>query len=453
MKKLSILLLVFITASLFTSCSEEDDIVFVAQEDPEGIAFTNTTSETYILSSSSSGNLAERFVWNEVDFGTPTTITYELQGSATQDFAEPTIIGTTSETNLGVTVGKVMSLATEAGLDNDPNSEAPNTGTVYFRVRAFAGTDGGNALEQISEPMALNVELLEATDAGGSAVQLSSWGIVGSAANDWGNAGPDIPFYTTDENGVIVAYANLKDGAIKFRENNEWVNDLGDSGADGTLETGGDDIVVTAGDYKITVNLNENTYTIEPYSWGIVGSAYNDWGNAGADAKLFYDYTTNTFKVGVKLMEGAMKFRLNNEWNVDYGDTGADGTLEGGGDDIMVTAGFYMVTFDLANGEYTVEPADLWGVVGSGYNNWGDGGPDFLFTEVNPGIWIAQNVTLIDGAIKFRINEDWGTNLGDTGADGVLEENGDDIVVTAGTYDIMLDFTDATAPTYTMTVK
>ena len=66
---------------------------------------------------------------------------------------------------------------------------------------------------------------------------------------------------------------------------------------------------------------------------------------------------------------------------------------------------------------------------------------------------MAQNVTLLDGAVKFRINEDWAVNYGDTGADKVLDANGDDIITTAGTFDIMLDFTDATAPTYSMIAK
>ena len=110
------------------------------------------------------------------------------------------------------------------------------------------------------------------------------------------------------------------------------------------MEANGDNIVVTAGSYKITINTNDNTYTIEAFSWGIVGSGYNDWGNAGPDAKFFYDYTTDTFKVSVKLVDGEIKFRLNNDWGNNLGDTGDDGTLEANGDNLVVTAGFYDLT-------------------------------------------------------------------------------------------------------------
>src|SRR5690606_18784292 len=159
---------------------------------------------------------------------------------------------------------------------------------------------------------------------------------VGSGYNDWG-AFEDSPFYTTSANGVLVAYVNLLDGEIKFRENNAWDSDLGDNDTDGTLEPGGANIPVTAGDYKITLDLNDNTYTMETFGWGVVRN-HNEWGGAGPDPKLHYDYITDTFKVGVELVDGEIKFRMNNEWVTDFGDTGADGTLDAGGDNIAVTA-------------------------------------------------------------------------------------------------------------------
>ena len=276
-----------------------------------------------------------------------------------------------------------------------------------------------------------------------SVFQISTWGIVGSGYNNWG-AFADAPFYTSDQPNVFVSYVTLLDGEIKFRENNEWTNNFGDNGADGTLDAGGSNIATTAGNYKVVLNLNTNTYTIEQFSWGVVGSAWNDWGNAGPDAKFFYDYTTDTFKLGVKLQAGEMKFRKNNEWTENFGDTGADGTLDAGGDNIITTAGYYAITLDLNNNTYTIDAANLFGVVGSGFNNWGADGPDFTFTEVNSGNWIAEIVTLVDGEIKFRVNEEWTINFGDTGADGTLDEGGDNIAVTAGNYRIFMNFNNNT---------
>ncbi len=453
---------VVMALTVFSAC-ENDDLVpeFTVQPASENVAFQNQFLTDYLLSKETSANIAERFVWNPVDFGVPTEISYQLEGSISENFdADPEFefdSGALSETNASVSVDQLLDMAAGLELDDDPSTtdssgKPNNVGTVYFRVTAFAGSgQGTDATSTTSDVVALTINLVEKTVEAGTATEISTWGVVGSGYNDWG-AFADAPFYTTGTDGVYVAYVNLLDGEIKFRENNDWTNNFGDTGADGTLDAGGDNIAVAAGDYKITLNLNDNTYTIEAYTWGVVGSGYNDWGGAGPDAKFFYDYTTDTFKVGVELIDGEIKFRLNNDWGTNFGDTGADGTLDNGGDNIVVTAGYYMITLDFNAGTYTMEPGNIYGVVGSGYNDWGATN-DFMFTEVNPGIWIAENVTLIDGEIKFRVNEDWTVNYGDTGADGVLDAGGDNIAVTAGTYIITLDFTDEASPTYSLIAR
>ena len=334
------------------------------------------------------------------------------------------------------------------GYTIDPNLVNANDGDSNFQ---FIGTEGEYSIKIDTQNRTITLGPPIT-----SVYQLSTWGIVGDAANNWSSNGEaDIPFYTSNQSNVFVAYATLLDGNIKFRENNDWGNNFGDNENDGTLESGGSDIPVTAGTYKITLNLNDNTYTKELYSWGIVGSVWNNWGNpvdgvVTPDAQFHYDYTTDTFKVGVKLATGAMKFRFNNDWGLNYG--GSGGTLVEGGSDIAVSEGFYMVTIDINNLTYDISPANLFGIVGSGYNNWGnpDGDgkviPDFILTQVQPDVWIAEGVELLDGAIKFRINEDWGTNYG--GSDGNLVEGGSDITVTVGTYRITLDF--RSSPTYTL---
>lgn len=444
MKNIKLILLLFVTVASFTACNQDDDLEFVANE-AEGLMFNTSFLDNYVLNASVSNNLAERFTWNDADFGVPTNITYYLQGATMADFSDYIAgealydLGSTTANpdanEIPVTVGQMIALANAAGLDNN---EGTNTGTLYFRLMAVIGDEG---LPSYSNIQGLNVELQQETS-GGSGIMPSTWGIVGSGYNDWGNAGLDGVFYTTSEDNVFVAYANLIDGEIKFRENNDWATNFGDTGADGTLDDGGDNIVVTAGAYKITMNLNDNTYTMEPFTWGVVGSGYNDWGNAGPDAKFYYDYTTDTFKVGVKLIDGEIKFRFNNDWGTNFGDTGADGTLDDGGDNLVVTAGFYNITLDFNNNTYVMESGDVFGIVGSGYNDWGNAGPDFSFTQVNPDVYVAEVVTMLDGEIKFRVNEDWGTNFGDTGADGTLDDGGDNIVVTAGLYRVTFNTSD-----------
>jgi hypothetical protein len=449
--------------ALFTACENDDHVPeFTLKAASEDVAFQNEFLADYLLSDETPDNIAERFVWNEVDFGVPTEVSYQLEGSISENFdadgAYQFDSGTLTTLNASVTVGQLLTMAEGLGLDDDPattddQGNPNNTGTVYFKVTAFAGSgEGVDAVTTESQVAALTITVVEKSADTGGGIQISSWGVVGSGYNDWG-AFEDAPFYTTDTDGVLVAYVNLIDGEIKFRENNEWNNDFGDTDADGTLDAGGDNIAVTAGDYKITMNLNDNTYTMEEYSWGVVGSGYNDWGNLGPDAKFFYDYTTDTFKVGVKLIDGEIKFRMNNEWVTDFGDSGADGTLDAGGDNLVVTAGYYLITLDFNAGTYTMEEAELLGVVGSGYNDWGNAGGDFMLTEVNPGVWVGENVELIDGEIKFRVNEAWDSDYGDTGADGTLDPGGDNIAVTAGTYLIKLDLSEGGSSAYSLNAR
>ena len=440
------LAIIFTLLLSFSSCETDDDLTFVAA--PQGeFEFNNTFLAEYVLpaATSTDGNIGAVFTFNEADFDVQTNVSYELQSSIVGDFSDATIVSTLSNANnqIEISIGTLKSLAADYAI------EAPNSGILNFRVRAFPGNTSSTT-EMFTPTQQLTITLLEETSGGGSGIEPATWGVVGSGYNNWG-AFEDATFYTTAEAGIIVSYVNLLDGEIKFRENNTWGGDLGDANGDGVLDADPDNnISVTAGDYKITINTNDNSYTIEPFSWGIVGSGYNNWGET-PDAKLSYDYTTDTFKVGVRLVDGEIKLRPNNTWGGDLGDSDGDGVLDTNDDNnIDVTEGHYLVTVNLNDNSYSIVATDIWGIVGSGYNNWGET-PDFSLTEVNPNIWIAENVALLDGEIKIRANNAWDVDYGDADSDGVLDQDDDNnITVTAGNYVVKIDFTDPGAPAYTL---
>lgn len=91
----------------------------------------------------------------------------------------------------------------------------------------------------------------------------SKWGLVGSATtNGWD--GPDMIMYEAGTDQYAL-YATLVAGEIKFRFDNDWGVNLGDNGADGTLEDGGTNIAVAEdGTYYVSLNLADNTYSISP---------------------------------------------------------------------------------------------------------------------------------------------------------------------------------------------
>jgi Leucine-rich repeat (LRR) protein len=184
----------------------------------------------------------------------------------------------------------------------------------------------------------------------------TSWGIAGSATpNGWG--GPDVVLNET-ENKIYEAIVELTDGLIKFRRNNNWGENYGDELNDGTLESGGPDIAVSAGKYEIVMNLNDFTYSITPYipTLGIVGSATpNSWD--GPDIEMEYNVTSSLYTGNVTLTDGLIKFREDNDWSVNYGDDGADGTLEQNGANIEVAAGYYFITVDTNALTYSLQSA------------------------------------------------------------------------------------------------
>jgi hypothetical protein len=90
---------------------------------------------------------------------------------------------------------------------------------------------------------------------------LSSWGLVGSATTNGWN-GPDMRMYSTASN-VYSLFANLTAGEMKFRFDNNWSTNFGDNGADGSVDDGGANIAIAqSGTYLVTLNLNNNTYTL-----------------------------------------------------------------------------------------------------------------------------------------------------------------------------------------------
>jgi hypothetical protein len=439
MKKIINSLFALIIVSIgFTSCEDISDRVILNSDVEASTELIIQETTALVLLEDNQDEIALNTNWASPDFGFDAAPTYKLLVDlATGDFSNSVTLDVGDSLEKSFATLELNSIALGLGAEADVPSD------LIVKLQGFVG---GQLLINTS---AKTVNITPYS----SILDLTTrWGVIGSAANDWG-ATPDLPFFTTSTAGVLVAYVTLTDGEIKFREDSLWTNNYGDTGADGTLDAGGDNIAVTAGSYKILMNLTNLTYSIENFSIGIIGSAYNDWG-ATPDFNLKYDSYSDQFRGVVKLEDGEMKFRTNNDWGTNYGDTGVDGVLDLAGDNIVTTAGRYIVTVNLNDLSYSLEPiAHIWGIVGSAYNDWG-ASPDALFSrdwsQPTDDIWILNNVSLLDGEYKFRSNEAWALNYGDDGADGTLDDGGANIIATAGTYSFVLDFSDPTNPTYTI---
>ncbi|MDX2286496.1 MAG: RagB/SusD family nutrient uptake outer membrane protein [Bacteroidia bacterium] len=154
---------------------------------------------------------------------------------------------------------------------------------------------------------------------------------------------------------------------------------------------------------------------------------------------------TLTSAAGDRTFEGYLWFEAGTEfkftdgpaWDVNYGDNGADGTLEPGGANLKVTdAGFYKLNVNLNDLLVTVEKTS-WGLIGSATADQWNSDQDMTYDAAEQAWVITAPLTV--GEIKFRSNDAWSLNYGDGGADGILERDGANIAIpNAGTYLIKL---------------
>jgi starch-binding outer membrane protein SusE/F len=149
-----------------------------------------------------------------------------------------------------------------------------------------------------------------------------------------------------------------------------------------------------------------------------------------------------------------LKFKITagRSWETNYGGGSAAGTLAVNGPDLSVPAkDSYRITADLNTMTWTAAKYS-WGLIGDATPGGWDKDTDMIYDN-EAGVWkLTTNLTA--GKIKFRLNDDWGTNYGEDNGDNILESGGKDITVAAGTYEIVLDLEneDGTA-TYTITKK
>ena len=317
-------------------------------------------------------------------------------------------------------------------------------------------------------------------------------GVIGDATPTGWDADTDMQF--NPEKQRFYVDLTLIDGKIKFRADDAW--DVNWGGAEGVLSAGGADIAVTAGDYRIYVNLNDPanpTYelnkgmfgkeepvggntTPEPepeptpvVGWGLVGE-YNGWG-AEADVMLTSDGTFLVAK-GVAL-SGQVKFRKDGDWAVNFGAPGEVEPVEiavntelelvANGKNFTIAEGTYDVYLDEANakawfindgsnpGGGAAPEASEWGVVGV-VNSWG-GSPDVvMYKTATEGLFVAYKVEMPDGGFKIRANNKWDdtANYGlasagpvevDHAYDLICSGGSGDMTLVAGTYDIWFDLT------------
>ena len=330
--------------------------------------------------------------------------------------------------NLG---GDFSGLDSEFAVSQDgPNIKVGADGTYDLFVNPGAST------AKVSEASGMKISAKIGGDEPGPEPEpVTGWNIIG-LNGDWDN---DIR--ATEDNGVWSAYITAnEDTEFKWRKDGGWDENYG-----GVLATlgepfeavaGGDNIKVSAGFYKVELNLNDMTITVSDGDvWSLIGG-FNEW---GGDVDMVL--TNGKWVSPVTKLEGEFKLRHNHAWGENLGGNfvaiGEPFEAVPDGGNINVEAGNYVVTYDPEAQTITVDETG-WGLVGT-INGWG-GTPDIILKE--EGLFlVAKNVALsADDEIKLRYNSDWGVNRGARTAVGqavkAVQDGGNIKPGVAGSYDV-----------------
>ncbi len=265
------------------------------------------------------------------------------------------------------------------------------------------------------------------------------------------------------EPGVWTGNFELKAGKeFKFfPEIGSWENGIGADmfdnfvgcsvGGDGNIKNEG----TVDGNYLVVVDLNTKTLTVTDAPKILGGALAAGWTPANAvlmqmvESGVYDTYQYITADDGFKFVP------LTTGWD---GDWAASKTTTGmlaqtDEDNLAVAAdGFYRVRTNFNDMTYSVVET-AWGIIGPASPGGWDNDTDMTFTAAKGEYVWSADITLTDGEIKFRANDAWDIDFGDTGANGSLEYGGDNIAVTAGNYHIELILNSATGFTYTLTAN
>lgn len=268
--------------------------------------------------------------------------------------------------------------------------------------------------------------------------------------NGWDNTNPEWMTKVSDGVYQLKVTTEKDKNWFKFYEGSKFVSgdwDAINSGALGCKDNGCEDasgyiyytgdkwgelqtiVIPGAGTWIVTLDMNNLTYTVGKPVLYMAGDA-NGWNQidylSSEDGVHFTGY--------MYLNQNGFKFCTQKDWKgTNYG-----GAFFGESEDnIMMTqeAGFYQVDVDLSAKTYTLSPFNI-GIIGNATPSGWASDTDMTYNPTER-CWEIKGVELSDGEMKFRANDDWALSWGGE-LDNLTTQNGPNIAVTAGTYDIKL---------------
>lgn len=322
--------------TLFTGC-EEDGTQIVMLDNPIAPAFVSFPDMTLVRDNASDTLI---FTATPVDPGFEASANYFIEACLNGNaFADATVLWS------GVSVDEVKISVGDANAALKKSFPNDATTSVDFRLRSVLTVDAGTgALGTSTNPL----EYMSGTTT-------ADVTIYGFPRLDLNNSGKVQKVESPLGDGAYTGIVKMDPASPFTLTDPDTGTDYGD--AAGALAVDGLAITPPAAGYHILdVDVNALTYVFTERQIGLVGSATpNEWNSP--DQKMDYDQATGTWSITLDLVDGEIKFRLNDGWAWNLG--GTPDNLVHDGDNIGVTAGNYTITltitdFDGELGTYTI---------------------------------------------------------------------------------------------------
>lgn len=394
------------------------------------------------------------FEWTKANYGVNTQVNYSLQiDSATKNFTAPLVLGNTQGTSFTMSVEELnQKLITQ--LNVAPNEEA----SLQLRVVSTIN----DQLSEVSGAVSLLITTWKSVTPGPPATLWVPGGYQG-----WNPAAAPVIYATSDNE--YEGYVYIKEGTgFKFTSAPDWDHiNYGDSGTPGLLTTDGLANGLSAhesGYYHFKVNTQTLAYEMyRVQSFGLIGTATpGGWNSSTA---MTFDPATNLWSKTLELSSGALKFRANDDWALNYGPEDSN-ALSGAliHTDAAITVGepgIYTVVLDFTRAQspyrfsYTVTkgtgstaPAKLW--VPGDHQSWTPSSAPVIYA-VSENEYEGYLYLPAAGGFKFTSAPDWDhINFGD-GGNGKLSTDalaGNLSVASAGYYRFIVNTSDLSYSIY-----
>jgi hypothetical protein len=410
---------------------------------------------SYVLVEAESEQVMEVIEWSAADLAGATPVSYRVQIDVAGDlFASPTTLGETDGLSLSVTVGFVNGLLLGRG------SSADVAAALELRIVATSG--GGAGLISSSVPLTVTpydptlptFPPVLSSPSPGTTLSLDRDRMVSNlttltwSAADFGTGALARHRVELDRAGgdfsapvwVGQAVAGGVELPVTHRHMNERIAladlPLTDPAAVRLR------VVATSTDGTASLTSAPVEITVAPFSYrrlGVPGS-YQGWDPANTTTVIWATENTTTFEGYIWFAQrGEYKFVDGPSWDVNYGDSGADGVLDRDGSNLINPAGFTRLGVDLVTLEHESLSISEWTVAGTAVPA---GSNAEVIRDPATGLF-SVTLDLVPGDLSFEGRSGGGAvvdTLGDAEADGKLEHGAPGFAITSsGTYRVTLD--------------